>query len=457
MVVRPGVLAVVALACTAAFAFFIGRRVEEAAVAAKMTSSVIRAPAAPAPPASQAPSYQQLRAADVLALPFTDFYEALRSAPSEARRQWAAELEQMPAGPRRIAAVTGFYKLLIQFDPTLAIKSIREIRDKGVRNIALDGAVNTVPGFAMEEMAGAMLDLYVHPTGHTRDFFEELMEQWVNVDPAAVIRFGEQHRGADVPYGDSPETISTWAELDPKAAKEWLDTHGKWETKEYRRAFISGLYESDRPAAIAYVLAHASEPDERESLGTILGDLYYDDKDAARKFIEALPNDRIRHAAFRAAFEHRMYDEVEDSGDPNFSPRATADWMVEFPPAYWKGRLKDVFRWSHKPPREMISWIEQQSPSIRAAVAAEYAPPMDSSAADAFGAILQVADLRLRDQLLEALFRRVAGPIDDLKDAMANAPLSAEQRAHILQLRGEVEARPSEDEGEGTEDYGSEK
>ena len=457
MVVRPITLAGVALAGVAASAFLVGRRVEQAAVAAKMTSSVVRAPTPSATPGPEPLSYRQLRAADVLALPFTEFYEALRSAPGEARKQWAVELEQLPAGPHRTAAVVGFYKLLIQFDPPLAIKTIREIRDNGLRNLALDAAVDTVPGFAMEELALAMTELYERPTGHTRDYFDELMEQWMNVDPAAVIRFGEQHKDRRVPYGDSPETISTWAELDPKAAREWLDAHDHWKTAEYRRAFVSGWYESDRPAAVAYVLAHASEPDERESLGTILGDLYYDDKDAARKFIEALPNDRIRHAAFRAAFEHRMYDEVEDSGDPNFSPRATADWMVEFPPAYWKGRLKDVFRWSRQPPQEMIKWIEQQPPSIRDLVAAEYTPPFESSAVDAFNAILKVTDPRLRDQLLEAIFPRSGEGIDDLHGAIANAPLSVEQRTHILQLRAEVDARPRQDEEEPLADYGSEK
>jgi hypothetical protein len=457
MVVRPRVLAAVALAGIAASAFFVGRRVEEAAVAAKMSSSVVQAPSASATPVSQGPSYQQLRAADVLALPFTDFYEALRSAPGEARKQWAVELEQMPAGPHRTAAVIGFYKLLIQFDPTLAIKTIREIKENGIRNLALEAAVDTVPGFAMEELALAMTQLYEHPTGHTRDYFDELMEQWMNVDPAAVIRFGEQHKDPRVPYGDSPETISTWAEIDPKAAKEWLDAHDHWKTAEYRRAFISGLYESDRPAAISYVLTHASEPDERDSLGNILRGLYYDSKDEARKFIEALPNDRIRHAAFRAAFENRMYDEVEDGGDPNSSPRATADWMIEFPSAYWKGRLKDVFRWSGKPPQEMISWIEGQPPSIRDLVAAEYTPPFGSSAVDAFNAILKVADPRLRDQLLKATLPRSGEGIDDLHDAIANAPLSVEQRAHILQLRAEVDARPREDQEEPLADYGSEK
>jgi hypothetical protein len=457
VIVRLYVVATLALVGVALAAFFVGRHVEAEALAAKKMAGPLTAPTSSATANPERPSYHELRATDLFALSFADFYEALRSAPLEARKKWAAEVEHMPPGPRRTAAVMGFYKLLIQFDPALAIKSIHEIKDNGLRNLALEAAVDNVPGFAMEELALAMTELYQHPGGHTRDYFDELMEQWMNVDPAAVIRFGEQHKDPRVPYGDSPETISTWAELDPKAAKEWLDAHNLWKTTEYRRAFVSGCYESDRPAAVAYVLAHASEPDERESLGTILGDLYYDDRDAARRFIEALPNDRIRHAAFRAAFENRMYDEVEDGGDSKSSPRATADWMVEFSPAYWKGRLKDVFRWSRKPPQEMISWVEQQPPSIRDLVAAEYTPPFDTSLVDAFNAILKVTDPQLRDQLLKAILPRSDEGIDDLHDVIAKAPLSVEQRAHILQLRAEVDARPRESEEEPLADYGKEK
>jgi hypothetical protein len=459
MAAKPHVIAALALSAVAAASFLIGRKVDLTAAAARTARTALPAPRSSAITKPEPACYRDLQAIDVTALSFAEFYEALRSAPNEARKKWAVELQQMPPGPRRTAAVTGFYKLLIQFDPVLAIKTIREIQDKGIQNIALAGAASAAPGFAMEALAGAMAELYEEPTGHTRSYFSELMEQWIDLDPAAVIRFGEQHPGIHVPYLASTELISNWAELDPKAAKEWLDRHDQWKTPEYRRAFISGWYESDRPAAVSYVLAHASEPEMRESVGNTLRGLYYDAKDEARKFVEALPDDRIRHAAFRAAFENMLYDEIGDGGEPAFSPRAVAEWMVEFPPAYWKGRLKDVFKWSGKPPQEMISWVEQQSPAIRDAVAAEYTPPRETPAADALGAVLQVADPRLREQLLEALFKRsYDAPAEDMREAVSKAPLSAEQRAHVLQLMADVESRPIEDAAdETTNDYGSEK
>jgi len=442
MIARPSVLAAVALAGIALTAFFVGRHVE---AGRKTSATTVVAPAPATTPKPERLSYQALHASDVLASSFADFYEALRSAPTEARKQWASEVEQMPAGPRRVAAVRGFYKLLIQFDPAVAIKSIREIQDKRVRNLALEAAVDAVPGFAIADLAAVMAELYQEPGGHTRrSYSDEVIEQWTDLDPAAVVRFQEQHRR---PAEENPvftNVIENWAQVDLKAAKEWMDSRDEWKSPEYRRAFINGWYENDRPAAVAYVLAHASETDMRDSVGNILRGLYYDAKDEARKFIEALPDDRTRRTAFRAAFENIMYDEVEDSGEVAFSPRAVAEWMVKFPPAYWKGRLKDLFNWSGKPPREMISWIQEQPPEIQDIVAADYTPPRKATAADSLGAVLQVADARLRDQLLEALFKRSESPDEDMVDAISKAPLSAEQRAHVLQLKAEVDARPND-------------
>jgi hypothetical protein len=59
----------------------------------------------------------------------------------------------------------------------------------------------------------------------------------------------------------------------------------------------------------------------------------------------------------------------------------------------------------------------------------------------------------LRDQLLEGLFRRSYDiPIEDIQEAIAKAPLSAEQRAHVLQLMTDVNSRPVEDANDGNDE-----
>jgi len=72
----------------------------------------------------------------------------LRAAPGDARKKWARDLAAMPDGPRRRAAISGFYKLLVQFDPEAAAKAIDAIKDEKSLRLALGAAVDAVPGFA---------------------------------------------------------------------------------------------------------------------------------------------------------------------------------------------------------------------------------------------------------------------------------------------------------------------
>src|SRR2546423_5582332 len=153
MVVRFRALTTAGLGIIALLAFFTGWHVEKRALAAQpLANSRIPVPP-PAPSQSGAVSYRKLAVADILGLPFSDFYDALRSAPGDARNQWAGELKAIPEGPRRTAAVSGFYKLLVQFDPDAAVKAISEIEDVRLQCVALGAAVNSAPGFAMPAMA----------------------------------------------------------------------------------------------------------------------------------------------------------------------------------------------------------------------------------------------------------------------------------------------------------------
>jgi hypothetical protein len=391
-------------------------------------------------------SYRELRGADIIALPFSQFYEALRSAPAEARKKWATELEKMPTGPRRTAALSGFYKLLIQFDPAVAVKAIAEIKDQAAQNVAVEAAAKAAPGFAMGELAALMITLPMPDRGsHSRDPIYELLSGWSMIDPPAVARFLEEHPKPESPYISTEELIPAWAALDPEMARQWMENHNLWQTPELRRAFIDGWYENDRAAAVSYVLANAADPDLRSSVGNILRGLYFDSKEEARKFIEDLPDGKMKADAFRAAFENTLFFDVEENGELEVSGEAVRDWMVEFPPAYWKGTLSETFKWTRKPTREILAWIERQPLAVRGAVAAEYVPATDSSTADVIVPVLELNDQPLREELLISVLKNAF--LGDVGDTLASAPISAEQRDYVLRLIARVEAeRPPAEE-----------
>jgi hypothetical protein len=427
-------------------AFFTGRAVEERALAAKTRVETRRLPSPPPTSTAELPTYQQLAVSEILKLPFAAFYEALRSAPEEARKKWANEVETMPDGPRRIAAVSAFYKLLVQFDPVTAAKTISEIKDKSLRSLALDCAVEAAPGFAMRTMAELCL------TVKTERSFTKLLDvlaDWLLIDPTAVAQFIDDHPNPSSDQSLIPrELISALASLDPKAAKEWMDKNGRSDDPSDRRAFIEGWYENDRAAAVSHVLAHAKDPEMIESVGDVLRGLYFDSKDEARKFIEDLPDDTTRHAALKAAFENSILGDEEETGDREFTPRALGAWLTQFPPAYWQGTLGEIFKWSKKAPETMLIWIQQQDPAIRAAVAAEYTPPFQKKTAEALMPVLQVPDPLLRDQLLRAVFKHMDGLPADARAALTAAPISAEQKNHALQILAAVEVEQKRERAE---------
>jgi hypothetical protein len=451
MAARSRWIAVTGLFTVALIAFFTGRGVEERALAANAHTKPSPSAASPTAVAPALPSYRQLAVAEILGLPFADFYEALRSAPGEAREKWASELVAMPKGPRRTAAVSGFYKLLVQFDPTAAVKAIREIEDVGVQSVALGSAANAAPGFAMQEMAELSLSLEGPTlTASKRDYLSDVLLEWMLIDPAAVAQFIDDHPEAEN-YENFRERlfldqqlISPLAALDPKAAREWIDRKGKWEYWEIREAFIEGWYENDGAAAVSYVLAHVEDLGQDVEIRAIVRGLYLDSKEEAAKFIQDLPEDK-RQQALSGAFRNFVLGVEEETGDTVLTQRAVASWMIEFPPAYWKGALSQLFGPTRKGDDDMLSWIEQLPPALHEAVAAEYTPPYWKSTSEAIMGVLQVADPRLRDQLLRATLQSEYPALDEARAAIANAPLSSEQKNYVLQMIVAVEAEKDHD------------
>lgn len=437
MATRPRLLVATVLLAVTLAAFFTGRTVEQRALAAKTHADMCPSVSSSSPVNPGPTSYRQLAVLEILKLPFAEFYEALRSAPGEARKKWANELETMPDGPRRISAVSAFYKLLVQFDPIMASRAISEIKDKRLQNLALECAVDAAPGFALRTMAELCLSVQGGSSGKLWD----VLGEWRLIEPLAVTQFID-----DLPKSDtqqsylSTDLIIDLASFDPKAAKEWMEKKGESDVPEFRRAFINGWYENDRVAAVSYVLGHVDDPAMKDSIADMLRGLYYDSKEDARKFIKDLPDDETRHAAFKTAFEYAVLGEEEETGEAISTPRALGDWLTEFPPAYWKGTLGQIFMWSRKPPEAMLAWVEQQPPAIREAVAAEYTPPYKKKTAEVLLPVLQVPDLLLRDQLLRAFFKHMDAVPDEARAALTTAPISAEQKNHVLQIIAAVEA-----------------
>jgi hypothetical protein len=453
MTAKFRVIAAIALSALALAAFFTGRVVEETALAEKIRGNARASTLAAAPSPSVAPlmSHQKLVVADIFALPFPEFYEALRSAPGAAREKWVAELAAMPEGPRRRAAVSGFYKLLIQFDPEAAAKAISAINDEGSLRLALGAAVDSAPGFALPLVADLTLRLQDRTTGK-RDYVSDVVIEWAMIDPAAAMRFiedrketfNEQTRGR---YFTTEQVLSAWAGVDPIAAKQWMDNEENTVSSETREFFVEGWFENDRAAAISYTLAHAEDREMGGAIGAVLRYLYFDSKDEAKKFIESLP-EIARPEAFKDAFRRIILSDEGTTGEADMTPRAIASWMIEFPPAYWHGAVGRLFGNDEKSSVDLLSWIQQLPPGVRENAAGEYFVPYisDKSPSEKIAPLLQVVDPVLRDQLLSAAVDNRSLEFDEARTALADAPLSVEQKRHLLEIVATAKAKRDQEE-----------
>jgi hypothetical protein len=447
---RSRILIATGLVLIAASSFLVGRRAEEKALAAKarLKSQAETSRVVETGPVS--PSYHQLVVADILALPFPEFYEALRAAPGEAREKWASELERMPPGPQRLSAVRGFYKLLVQFDPKTASKNACEIGDKDLRNLALQSVAGAAPGFALKDIATLLLNNPADAPDYQN--LDEIMSQWITVNPADVAKFCDERPGA-ANLGNNGVLVEAWAAIDPKATSEWIKAPG------FLGEFLMGMYQYDPAAATDYAVMHAEDLVPTAGLGSLLSALYADSKEDAKKFIERLPNDELRHNAFRG-FEFAVnFGTAEETGEPDRTPRAIADWMTQFPPAYWREHLSGVLGY-WDPPQEVLSWIEQQPVEIQDAVAAEYRLVRTEDSLRSVTAVFQFARPDLQDRLFAAMFHNSGGSAWQVVEEIKKSSLPMDQKQRVLEIAAKVESDEEaarEERGRAENDQGSEK
>ncbi|HKP01983.1 MAG TPA: hypothetical protein VJU77_01355 [Chthoniobacterales bacterium] len=269
------------------------------------------------------------------------------------------------------------------------------------------------------------------------------------IDAPAVAHFIDDHKEAIDEFGRGrylhvDEVVSIWATADPKAAKEWIDRAQRWGGWEIRKFFMEGWYENDRAAAISYALAHVEDEDMGPAVGSIVCNLYSDSKEEAAKFIESLPENK-RAEALAEAFHNLTLGDEKETGDTVFTPRAIASWIIQFPPKYWHEALGRLFRFSWANAEEMLSWIQEQAPSIREPLAADYEAPFSNSPSEKVMPVLQEADVGLRDHLFRALLKNESLDFDEAMTAIGEAPLSTEQKQHFRQIIEAVKAEKERD------------
>lgn len=370
-------------------------------------------------------------------VPFIEVFDLLRSAPPKTRAGWIRQLDDMPDGPQRNAALSSFFKTFVQIDPRAAAESVAGLHDKDGRYLAVEATVGAAPLSAMGEMANMLIksppDTF---EGARRDFWGDVIFDWSAVDPVAAAHFLEEHPDASAHH--SPTLLLNWAQVDPDAARVWLERQpASLQTEDAITGLIGGWSECDEANAVAFAVAHATEKNFKRAIKSLADNVFQRSPDEARTFLLRLPNEaRVEAISRIVSTTTGIVLGLPESWER--PPEDVAKWILTLPKESWGEAMEDVLgNWDRREATGLASWIKQLPVETRDRVAADYCSARDLRHPERAIAIgLRITDATLRDQSLRKVMNRWCStdPPDEALALLQKIQLSEAEMQYLVSL-----------------------
>jgi hypothetical protein len=423
--------------------FQMGRRSVDAA-ALSMRAAETRADSPSIPPRSGAiatSDHGDPRISEIATVPFSELYDVLRSASREQLLAWARDLEQMPRGPRQRAAVTAYYKSLIQVDHHAAIEAVLQTQNLPLRDFAIDAMTKASPESIWADLAEMTMEMRYPGRGFSR---EDLIKNWSRVDPVAASQFIERHpfsaeKGPDGEDWRVVSLLGNWGEIDPAAARDWLEADASRQTKDALRAFVTSWGRADRAGAIDYTVANAHKPKFEGAINDLVYQFVRSAKDDATRLISLLPQ-RQAKAAVKNLADITNPEVIDPNLDrpPDYQrpPDEVARWMVNLPVDVWNESIGQVAQaWLHEDAASATVWFDQLLPEMReVAIVSLCSARQSSPREDVIKLAWTIKDPKLRERSLGAVARSLRMDREDAIEAVNDLPFSDEQKAYLRRV-----------------------
>jgi hypothetical protein len=433
------IVAIVVLGIAVAVAGFqTGRRtVNAAAIAAslRIDSEKISAAVSPSHKSLPPPEQTQIILRDIATVPFSELYDVLRSASRDQLLAWARDLERMPRGPRQRAAVTAYYKSLIQVDHHVAIEAVLRAENLNMRDVAIDALTKAAPESIWGDLA-EMLEELPHPRRGA--FREDVIWNWSRVDPVAVSKFIERHPVAGEDYR-LPSILSNWGRIDPTAARDWIEADPSRQTKEGFSAFVNGWAGVDRAAATDYAVANAYRTNFAEALNDLAYYFIRKFPEDATTLILRLPKAQAQEA-MKAISHNTTVVMLHVSPDYQKPPALVAPWMVSMPLELWNGSIGNVVgAWMDENAEAATVWVNQLRAEKRDAVIADLCRTSSTESVERTITLgLTINDPKLRDEALGDFARGLGQTLAEAIEAVNELPITEEQKSYLRKVMPEV-------------------
>jgi hypothetical protein len=386
---------------------------------------------------------------NVASAPFGESWDVMQRASGEKRSGWARELEQMPPGTRRNAAVESFYKVWVEVDPIAAVRAVETIRDKRLQSLAFYATAGAAADSALPDI----VELENRLDYRTNDFSpSSVFARWAAADPEAAARFLTAH-----PMVGSPrffDVAYSWATTDPTRLSEWVINlklpplhnpkyprmHDRRRLDAARGLFL-GWLDKDWRGAAAFAAAHASDPDVKEAIGELARVLFTKSHEHAREFIQSLPDENAQRAALLDLIEYmRGVIVMSEGGDeeepkePEIGCKDIAPWVVTFPATLWNDHVGDIFQcWDSIDPSGADTWLRTLSSDARSKAIADYCA---SALAEKAGRVLElltlVNDSNKQNQFLQRFVDRLSDDPSKARAKIAALLLTPDQKQMLM-------------------------
>lgn len=380
-----------------------------------------------------AETFDHILIRNIATVPFVELFDLLRSAPPKTRDAWIKQLDEMADGPKRNAALSSFYKTLVQIDPHAAVESAANLHGEYSRYLAIEATVGAAPLSALEEMANMLTKLPPKTLwGSRRDLWEDVFYDWSAVDPVAVAHFIEKY--PDVSASRSEILLSNWARMDPDAAKAWMERQpAALQTDDAIEGLVGGWFNRDEASALTFVVAHGSEETFKRAIDDLAHTLFQRSPDEARTFLLRLPNE-ARGAAVSQIVSMTTGFVLGRPEGWERAPEDMAKWILTLPQESWGEAMQDALgNWGDE--NAIAGWINQLPIETRDHVAADFCSNNREHPEQAIVIGLTITDATLREQSLRKLMNQwpMNSP-DDARAVFEEIPLSEAQKKYLTSL-----------------------
>lgn len=236
----------------------------------------------------------QMRVDKLASVPPSQLYQVLMRSTPEEIAALGLKFNDLPKNGKTIGATAIFFQAWAELDGKSALQGAFQIRDTGLRKLALSTVVHSAsPGLAPELVAY----LTDHPDKDLKaefrdDLLPQAMESWSLIDPTAAAKFFDE-----LPLEKkSPDSTGTkiayaWGTVDPYAALAWAEREktAYADSGSLMNAVIVGWCDVDVAAAGAFVKEHLERSGAQLAVYSVAATLLDQDPNKAIEWLGDLP------------------------------------------------------------------------------------------------------------------------------------------------------------------------